>query len=151
MLNRFLLLAAFATTSGTAWAGDVYKWVDENGRTQYGESVPPTYRKIATKVNVDAPEPTAAQRREAEARAASDQARAKSTAAKPATPKAKTPKNPRTEPPPVNEADAAARQCEAERKKYRESVACFAPYRSNAGTINPEAFQHCVEVKEPTC
>ena len=43
-----------------------------------------------------------------------------------------------------------AKQCEADTKRYKESEACFAPYRSNAGSINPEAFQHCVEVKEPT-
>ncbi len=149
MNYRILLLLAFAAMTAGAYAADVYKWVDEKGRIQYGEKVPAKYKANATKVDITTPAPTDAQRQEAEARAAKDKADAESLA----TQRAKSAK-PRSEPAPKPVAasdDAKAKQCEADRKKYRESEACFAPYRNNAGSINPEAFQHCVAVKEPTC
>ncbi len=148
MIYRILFLLAFASMSAGTYAADVYKWIDDKGRTQYGESVPAKFKKSATKVDVTIPEPTEAQRQEAAARAVNDKAAAESlpaNSAKPAKPRSAPP------PPAVASADARTKQCEADWKKYRESEACFAPYKSKAGSISPEAFQHCVEVKEPTC
>jgi len=62
MIYRILLLLAFASMSAGTYAADVYKWVDDKGRTQYGESVPAKFKKSATKVDVTTPEPTEAQR-----------------------------------------------------------------------------------------
>ena len=47
--------------------------------------------------------------------------------------------------------DDKASRCEAEKQKYRESEACFAPYRTPIGAIQPEGFQHCIAMNEPTC
>jgi hypothetical protein len=147
----FLLL--FASLSFAAYSADIYKWVDDKGRVQYGQSVPEKYKKNAKLVAKDEPQPTDAQRQEAEARAAKDKADAEALAAQ----KARTePANsePRPRPAPATAAASTgdkASQCEAEKKRYRESEACFAPYRTPTGAIQPEGFQRCVAVKEPTC
>lgn len=47
-LNRFanLTLCAFiGLSAATAQAGKLYKWVDENGRVRYGDSIPPQYAR----------------------------------------------------------------------------------------------------------
>src|SRR5258706_10666440 len=147
MTYRILFLLAFASLSAGTYAVDVYKWVDDKGQIQYGESVPAKFKKSATKVDVTIREPTEAQRQEAAARAVKDKAAAESLPANSAKPT-----KPRSAPPPaVASADARTKQCEADWKTYRESEACFAPYKSKTGSISREAFQHCVEVKEPTC
>jgi hypothetical protein len=51
-------------------------------------------------------------------------------------------------PKPMSAAEKKAR-CEKEWKKYRESEACFAPYRLANGGIKAEAFKHCTEIKQP--
>jgi len=38
----YLLLCA---STGTALAGKLYKWIDENGRVRYGDSIPPQYAR----------------------------------------------------------------------------------------------------------
>jgi len=40
-----IALAALAAAPGAALAGKVYKWVDENGVTHYGDAIPPEYSK----------------------------------------------------------------------------------------------------------
>ena len=136
-----------ASMSAATFGADIFKWVDEKGRVQYGESVPAKYRKSATKIDPGEaqPQPTEAQRQAAAARAAKDQADAQSL----------TSRTENTDKPPPRSVSASTDNstalCEAERKKYRESEACFQPYRTPSGAVVPEAFQHCVEVKEPTC
>lgn len=39
--------------------------------------------------------------------------------------------------------------CEERWRRYRESVACFAPYRLVNGGVKAEAYRHCKEVKQP--
>ena len=41
--------------------------------------------------------------------------------------------------------------CEEQKRLYRESERCFAPYRTANGGIKAEAFQKCKEMKEPQC
>jgi hypothetical protein len=145
--NAFLL--AFASIAFTATAADIYKWVDDKGRIQYGQSVPEKYKKSAKIVAKDDVQPTDAQRQEAEARAAKDKADADALAAQKAQAEpAKSEPRPR---PATAAAGDKASQCEAEKRRYRESEACFAPYRTPTGAIQPEGFQRCVAVKEPTC
>ncbi len=42
-LYTTLILSAFLATGGAAHAGKLYKWVDENGRVRYGDSIPARY------------------------------------------------------------------------------------------------------------
>ena len=39
--------------------------------------------------------------------------------------------------------------CQARLREYRQSIECFAPYRTVKGGVRPEAFQHCKEVPQP--
>ena len=150
---KIAFLLAFASLSCAALGADIYKWVDEKGRIQYGQSVPDKYKKSAKKVVKDEAQPTEAQRQEAEARAAKDKVDAQALDAQKAKSdqanQAKTDSQRRAAP--AASPDDKVSQCEAEKKRYRDSEACFAPYRTATGAIQPEGFQRCVSVKEPTC
>jgi hypothetical protein len=149
MVYRVVFLFVFASMSVGTYGADIFKWVDEKGQIHYGQSVPKQYKGSATKIVLEEVEPTDAQRHSAEARAAKDKARAESIV----TPRAESNK-PHSDSPPLQAAagtDDKESRCAAEKKKYRKSQACFAPYRTANGGLKPEAFQHCVEVKEPIC
>jgi hypothetical protein len=149
MVHRVVFLLVFASMSVGTFGADIFKWVDEKGRIHYGTSVPARYKAAATKIDREKSEPTDAQRQEAAARAAKDKAKAESIV----TPEAKSNK-PRSDSPPLPAAagtNEKESRCAAEMGKYMESQACFAPYRTATGGIKDEAFQHCVEVKEPKC
>jgi hypothetical protein len=45
---------------------------------------------------------------------------------------------------------ADSNSCAARMKAYQDSLACFAPYRHNANVTDPEAYNHCKSVAEPT-
>lgn len=46
--------------------------------------------------------------------------------------------------------DADKKQrCQEQWRKYRESAACFAPYKLVNGGVKAEAFKHCTVVKQP--
>lgn len=149
MVHKFsFLLVCGLISLGTSAAG-IFKWVDEKGQVHYSESVPEKYKRSATKIEREDTEPTEAQRQEAAARAAKDKENAESMA----TRKAKS-ERPRTDSPPLPKTagvDDKASRCEAEKRKYRQSEACFAPYRTANGGIKDEAFQHCVAAREPEC
>jgi hypothetical protein len=132
------------SVSVAAFATDVYKWVDENGKTQYGSSVPERYKGSAKKVG-EGSAPSAAQREEAAARLAREKAAAEQMAAQRAKP------NPVSTIPAPDAKPIAADDCEAQKKRYRESMNCFAPYVTVNGTVKAEAYQHCVEMRQPTC
>lgn len=40
-------------------------------------------------------------------------------------------------------------RCREKWREYRESQACFAPYRLANGGVKAEAFKYCKEVKQP--
>lgn len=47
-LNRYAsltLCALISLSAASAHAGKLYKWVDENGRVRYGDSIPPQYAR----------------------------------------------------------------------------------------------------------
>ncbi len=142
---RVLWLFVFGSVSFATYGADVYKWVDEAGRIHYGESVPDQYKQKAGKIDSSGPEPTDAQRREAATRLAKEKAISESMTTSRTTPAA-----PGSVPATAGVKDKD-NSCEAQKKRYAESELCFAPYRNATGGIKAEAFQHCVEVKEPKC
>jgi hypothetical protein len=149
MIYRVVFLLVLGSMSVGTFGADIFKWIDEKGQIHYGTSVPDRYKAAATKIDREKSEPTDAQRQDAEARAAKDKAKAESIV----TPEAKSNK-PRSDSRPLPAAartDDKESKCAAEMGKYMESQACFAPYRTATGGIKEEAFQHCVEVKEPKC
>jgi len=51
----------------------------------------------------------------------------------------------------ANSTDTAdSNSCAARMKAYHDSLACFAPYRHSANVTDPEAYNHCKSVPEPT-
>jgi cobalamin-dependent methionine synthase I len=142
------LLLLFGSVSLAARGTDIFRWVDENGKIHFGDSVPDRYRREAKKLDSKGAEVTSAQRQQAEERLAKEKARAESLrkareansdVAQPSA--APTP----AAPPVANNANA----CEEQLKKYLDSQTCFAPYMLKDGGVKPEAFQNCTEVKEP--
>ena len=70
-MKRLLGIAALgAVFSLPLHAADVFRWVDENGRTQISDMVPEKYRKSAVKIDSYRYELSAEQRAEVDARAA---------------------------------------------------------------------------------
>lgn len=133
MVRKFVWLAVLLFSLG-AQGADIYKWVDAQGQTHYGNEASAKRQKNAKPAQRDSNE------------AARDH--------KHASPKHKKP--PPTVLPiqdsPVSAAQTANKKelpCETALRLYQESEACFAPYRNATGGLKAEAFQHCTEVKQP--
>jgi hypothetical protein len=146
------VLLAFILMSAVAYCGDIYKWVDADGKVHYGNAIPKSHKDDAMKVDVYVPVVTDKQRQEAEARAAKDK---ESLKPKPI---------PMPGPSPVSNPVASSSvqasksgnpytdkklRCEEEWRKYRESLDCVAPYMNGAGALRAEAYDHCVMLKQP--
>lgn len=148
--NALLRAACFVIIGLAPFAAegaDLFKWVDEKGRTHYGESIPDQYRKKGTRIERTISEPTDAQRRDAAERSAKEKLRAESADVPGATPNAP----PAAPQPTASNSNVRADSCEEQKQRYLESDHCFAPFRNANGSIRAEAFRHCVEVKEPKC
>lgn len=138
----------FLVLPGGGRAADIYRWVDEQGRTQFSDSVPDKYKKSAIRTDTRQFEVSDEQRREGEARAERERekmqaldeqrARAKSVEAAPAVPA--KPKAPAT----------AAGDCVELHRQYQESLDCFAPYVMSNGATRAEAYTKCTVVKDPS-
>lgn len=128
-----------------ATAAEIFRWVDEADRVHYGTSIPDAFKQKARQIDTQGTEVSEETRREAEARAAKERTQSEVMAQERA--KAGAAQAGRLQASP----GAADRKltCEEEWKRYRESLACFAPYRLATGGIRAEAFKKCVEVKQP--
>ena len=150
-LTKAAVLLCFSALCYSAYATDLYRWVDENGRTHISDSVPEKFRKSAKKVDSRQSEVSDEQRREAERRAAAEKARAekmmeeKTQAASQAAPA------PAAVPGGGRASASAETDCATLHKMYKESLACFAPYIRGNGTVRPEAFERCTEMPQPAC
>lgn len=148
----WVVLAALASL-GPLQAVDIYRWVDEQGRTHLSDVVPERYRDSATRTDARVHELTPEQRREAQARAARDRLQATppgtSVSVPPTSPTAPTLATPA---PPVKrpvERVTASTSCTTWWRLYRESQKCFGPFRTVGGGVKPEAFDHCNEIPSP--
>ena len=134
-----------------ALAATIYRWVDDQGQVHFSDVVPEKYRKTAKPID-SPPGPSMEQQREAGERAAKDKARAaqaskeresvQATAPVPAPPASASGKRPPMAP-------DESTDCDTWRRLYRESLECFAPYRTTLGVPSAEAFEHCTPVLEP--
>lgn len=151
MTERVLALLALALST-TATATEIYRWVDEQGKTHFSDVVPEKYKDRAKPVEAKTNEPSPVERHGANERAGTAKAGppAASTAptareaskAQPASSPPKVPKRPPRGP-------SENTDCETWRRLYRESLDCFAPFRTARGTTKAEAFEHCTPVVEP--
>jgi len=151
-LHRLLVILGSAAFLGHVQATDIYRWVDDQGRTHWSDVVPDRYKGSATRMESRQYELTPEQRREAEERAA--RARERAGKVEPVLPTPSTPPPaPDTSPsPPVKrpiERVTATTSCETWWRLYRESLACFGPFHTVGGGIKPEAFDHCNEIPSP--
>jgi hypothetical protein len=131
---------------GAAYAGDIYRWIDDQGVTQIGDTVPEAYKSRAKVIGSTESAVDPQQQKDAEARAARDAQRLKELqAATPAPPG----KSASTAPPaaPVAPKPAAgASDCAALWAAYNASNACFSQYV----TVNGHRESNCVSVPDPT-
>ena len=123
-------------------AAEIYRWVDEFGRTQLSDVVPDKYKSAAQRIDTKQFELSPTQRAEAVARAERErtQAQAATVKPKPDVQFAATPAS----------AARAGTECDRLWQAYRAAQECFSPYqRRNAG-VAPEAFQKCPTVENPS-
>jgi hypothetical protein len=115
---------------------EIYKWVDDQGRTHFGEAPPEKYRKSATSVSttpLNTIQGGVLGRRPEAGKAASAPA-SSNTAPTPATPE-------------PSESD----RCALEHERFYISQACFARFRNANGSLKAEASTQCENVPQPTC
>ncbi|MEO7335455.1 MAG: DUF4124 domain-containing protein [Caldimonas sp.] len=156
-MNRFVATAALVWFGVSCCnAGEIYRWVDDQGRTQLSDTVPDKYRKSAVKVDSRAYEVSPEQRKRADAQAARVKAQARDTG-----PKAMSPEIPARGGRALAGAasiggasGAKGADCATLRRVYRESQECFAPFVMANGATNAGAFKTCgpaVPDPSPTC
>lgn len=132
----FRIVIALLATLGaaTAQATEIYKWTDENGQVHFGEEVPDRYQKSAVKKD---PGPLNTMQ---------------APPSIPPAPAASQPPAPATPPPPPAVTNLSQEQlCRLQIQRYQESLACFAPYVNANGSVQPEAFQRCEQIPQPSC
>ena len=134
------LLACSLLSVDAAQATDIYRWVDDNGRTQLSDVVPEKYRARATTVDSARYELSPVDRALAEARA--QRQRPLEAAASGAAPRGAAPGLGRSPRSPM--ADCATWQ-----RLYTRSQECFARYKTVNGATKAEAFQKCTEIPDP--
>lgn len=147
-IRKFLILFLLGALPLSAVAGNIYRWVDDNGMVHYGDTVPDKYKDTATRKPelkdehpvIDAKGTSEEQNARARAREILDD-RPKPPAAPPAAPVA--------EPEPATAAPTASLTCQQQWAAYNASQACFATYRNANGSVQAEAFEQCTPVPEP--
>jgi hypothetical protein len=153
MMRVSVLSVVLILSCSPAAAVDIYRWVDENGKSHVSDVVPERYKKTAKRIDstqfeVSDADRRAAEDRAAEDRAASDHARKNSSAAKGAVAAAAAP--PPSQRQAVKPKLPSETDCEAAHRQYRESINCFAPYINGNGSTRAEAFEKCTSVPDPS-
>ena len=151
MRYRPLLLAVgLLFTPLFGHGADIYRWVDDQGRTHMADTVPERYKGVATKLDSTAPQPSAQQRSEAIERAAKDRARlAELDAAR----QAQAPgsgASAATSRPVTQRTSTGGSECDRMWQEYFDSQVCFGPYHLGQGGIRAEAHSKCKEVLNPS-
>ena len=150
-LRTSVCVAALALIALQAWAAPIYRWVDENGRTQISDSVPEKYRKSAKRTDTEQFNVSPEARRLAEERTAKEKALADQLASRRANQEAGSPPvAPAASAPKSHSSNGAnSSDCATWRRMYRESQACFAPYHNADGSLKPGAHVNCTQVDNP--
>lgn len=142
----FAIFLSFATMAD---AKDIYRWVDEQGRTHISDTVPPQYSKSAQRIDTHASQVSESDRAQAAARAAREKTALDGMQAAPASAPHAEQRAPQSKPGSANTDDKSA-QCAQMRRAYAESQACFAPYRNANGSVRSEAYQRCPQIPDPS-
>lgn len=155
MAHTFLTFLACCCMASAVHADEIYRWVDEKGRTQFSDQVPERYRNSATRVDTNPSELTDAQRKEAAVRAAREKAMVERANEERVMP-------PQAPAAVMGAGDSLTQRqldCERMQREYRESQECFAPFiirgrdgkpRRRGAAVREEAFLYCKPVPDPS-
>ena len=140
------MLLLFALAYAGFGNAATYKWVDDSGRTVYGDTVPEKYR--ASSEIVELKENVVPARKIPTSPDDETDIKLESTTDKKAPAKVLEMAPPRDLPTSQLKADD---ECELRMQKYREAQECFVPYRNVRGGIDEEGIKRCPEVQQPDC
>lgn len=144
MISRFAVFLMSLTVASMAGAADVYRWKDDQGKAHASDRPPGHHKGKVNREHYKARELTRGQREEAaKARALAE----KSLRDRP--PVYLPPSDPGADEP-MPEEQAQETECERLTRLYRESEACFAPYKLWNGATRAEAFEHCTPMVDPS-
>jgi hypothetical protein len=150
-IAQVFFFVLFLGAAAGAQAGDIYRWVDEQGHTHFSDVVPDKYREAASRTDSRQYELTPEQQRQAAALAERERASSLSEPVATKLPPQATPKPP--EPPPVvkrpTQSVTDSTDCATWWRLFRESQECFGPFHTVGGGLKPEAFEYCNEIPSP--
>jgi Domain of unknown function (DUF4124) len=148
-----LIAQAALGAAASANAGVIYRWVDKQGKTHFGDAVPSAYKDVAKAIDNEVTVPSEEQLARAIERAAQqkEKARAASAPKPPPLAPARAPSAPAGSVVPKRPPNAPNddTDCDTWRRLYRESLDCFGPYRTAHGATKAEGFARCTSVNEP--
>jgi type II secretory pathway component GspD/PulD (secretin) len=146
-------------------AATVYRWVDKQGKTHFGDTVPSEYKDVAKPVANKVTTPSAEAQQQARERAAEEKEKARAAQAPKASASAasaasapnraanRTANRTADANPPAQkrppQAPTEDTPCATWWLMYQESLDCFGPYRTARGTTKAEGFERCTPVTEP--
>jgi hypothetical protein len=147
-----MMLKCAIVLAGVLWlpiaqAADIYRWVDESGRTHLSDVVPEKYKHSAKRVDSHLFDVSPRQRAAAESRAAREREQATKGSAEAAV--GERPAAPASTAGSVS-ASGTETDCAALRRQYAESQACFAPFLNVNGSYKPGAFEKCTQIPDPS-
>ncbi|MDO9002713.1 MAG: DUF4124 domain-containing protein [Aquabacterium sp.] len=145
MAGRFAFFLMSLAVMSMACAADVYRWTDGQGKSHASDRPPERHQGKVRRDHYKTHELTERQREEAKSRALAEKSlRDRSVYLPPAMPTDLGADEP------LPEAQRQEIECERMTRLYRESEACFAPYKLWNGATRAEAFQYCAVVVEPS-
>lgn len=147
-LLGLLAVVANFLFSPVAGATSICRWVDSNGKVQFSDVVPESYKSVVTCTHT---EKTAAPVNQRAGTDNSTDRRAKASPPTAAASNTVAPEIPASRPAAKRPGEKItdSTDCQTWRRVYDESGACFAPFRTARGGIKAEAFSACNEVPNP--
>ena len=140
MLPRAAVMSLVFICFSISHGAELYRWTDEMGRVHFSDSIPRANKNKAKIVDLKSADVPPQQIQEAQARLAKEKSRLNQPSPAIAViPQGKTQ--------PLDKESS----CEDQWAKYDESWACFNPYRTANGSVRREAYEHCSEMKSPSC
>lgn len=123
-----------------------YKWVDERGNTNFGDSVPDKYKEKAKKIEVKHNSLPDSQN-ESTTKKPSYKTNSTRTTNQEQSEDLKTIQSEPTTNIQINKEES----CKEKFRRFKESQDCFAPYLTKGGFIKEEALLHCTALPKPDC
>lgn len=150
---KFMAASSLVLATGLCLAGDIYRWVDEQGKTHLADAVPERYKAKATRIDSQRFEVSQGDRQAAVARAAKERERQAALDAERARAEAGQRQGfapgAGASPPAAKPGKNSGSECDRLWQEYFKSQECFAPYLTVRGGVKAEAFEHCKEVVSP--